>query len=81
MSDWDKIGNPLSRAFRAFRDEWVTAWKEKQVAKLLKQARKAGIVPSEGTSSTGGSYKEARKFPGPDYSPYCHAPTDAEGHE
>lgn len=82
MSDWKRIGNPLSRAFRAFRDEWLLAWREKQIEKLLKQARKAGLVASESTTSTAAcSYMESRGYPGPDYSPYCHAPTDSEGHE
>lgn len=32
------------------------------------------------TSSGGGySYLQARGYPGPDYSPFCHAPTESEG--
>ena len=81
MSDWRKL-NPLFRAIRAGRDEWLLAWREKQIEKLLKQARKAGLVASEGTASTAAcSYMESRGYPGPDYSPYCHAPTHAEGEE
>lgn len=38
MSDWRKL-NPLFRAIRAFRDEWLAARLERQIATQMTRAK------------------------------------------